>query len=177
MDLAQMGVGDVRIDLGRVDGGMAEKLLDGANVGAVREQVGGEGVAKRVRRDDARDAGARDVRLQVPLDIAWNDAVQFIRPAIDKQCLLHIISRFQVFAHRILGRKGNENDADLVTLAAHRQFVAREIDVGIKRAELGYAQSRRKQQFKNRAIPQICPRLIRVFFLLKRLARRLHEPL
>jgi hypothetical protein len=61
MDFAQVRVGDVGVDLGRVDGGVAEELLDGADVGAVAEEVGREGVAERVRRDGARDARARDI--------------------------------------------------------------------------------------------------------------------
>ena len=44
-------VEDVGVDLGGGDVGVAEKRLDRAQVGAVREQVRGEGVAQRVRRD------------------------------------------------------------------------------------------------------------------------------
>ncbi len=99
MNVAQVRVGDVRINLRRVDGGVAEELLDAPDIGAVREQVGREGVAERVRRYDVRDAGARDVRLQVSLDVAGNDAVQSARPAVDEERLLHIVSRFEVVAH------------------------------------------------------------------------------
>jgi hypothetical protein len=35
VDVAEMGVGDVGVDLGGVDGGVAEQLLDGADVGAI----------------------------------------------------------------------------------------------------------------------------------------------
>ena len=45
VDLAQMLVGDVGVDLGRRDRGVAEHALHRADVGAVREQVGREGVA------------------------------------------------------------------------------------------------------------------------------------
>ena len=37
VNLAQVRVGDVRIDLGRVDRSMAEELLDRADVGAIVE--------------------------------------------------------------------------------------------------------------------------------------------
>ena len=37
-----MGVGDVGVDLGGTDIRMAEERLDGAEVGAVHEEVGGE---------------------------------------------------------------------------------------------------------------------------------------
>lgn len=40
-----MLVGDVSIDLGGRDVGMAEEALNGANIGAVHEEIGGERVA------------------------------------------------------------------------------------------------------------------------------------
>ena len=42
---------DVGVDLGGGEVGVAEHLLDRAEVGAALEQVGGEAVAERVRRD------------------------------------------------------------------------------------------------------------------------------
>lgn len=75
MNFAQVRVGDVGVDLSCVDGSVAEKLLHRADISAIAEQVGGEGVAKRVRSNDTRNAGARDIRLQMPLNIARNDAM------------------------------------------------------------------------------------------------------
>ena len=37
MNVAEMGVSDVRINLGRVDGGVAEELLDRSNISAITE--------------------------------------------------------------------------------------------------------------------------------------------
>lgn len=42
---AEVGVGDVGVDLGGGDVGVAEHALDGADVGAVHEEVGGEGMS------------------------------------------------------------------------------------------------------------------------------------
>jgi len=61
VDFAEVRVGDVCVNLCRVDGGVAEELLDTADVGAIAKQVGSEGVAERVGRDDVRDARACDV--------------------------------------------------------------------------------------------------------------------
>ncbi len=61
MNVAEVRVGDMCVDLRRVDGGVAEELLDRANVGTVTQEVGGKGVPKRVRRDNACDAGEGDV--------------------------------------------------------------------------------------------------------------------
>lgn len=45
MNLAEMGVGDVGVDLGRADVGVAEHGLNRAKVSAVHKEVGGERVA------------------------------------------------------------------------------------------------------------------------------------
>ena len=52
---------DVRVLLRRRQAGVAEQLLDGAQVGAGAEQVGGEAVAQRVRADLAGDAAGQRV--------------------------------------------------------------------------------------------------------------------
>ena len=44
MDFAEVGVGNVGVNLGGRDIGVAEHGLDGAEVGAVHEEVGGERV-------------------------------------------------------------------------------------------------------------------------------------
>src|SRR4029079_19703570 len=51
----------VRIDLRRRDVRVPEHLLDGAEVGAAFEEMGGEGVAEGVRRNRLCDAGPVDV--------------------------------------------------------------------------------------------------------------------
>ena len=45
MDFAEVRVGDVGVDLGGADVSVAEHGLDAAKVGAVHEEVGGEGVS------------------------------------------------------------------------------------------------------------------------------------
>jgi hypothetical protein len=54
--------GDMGVDLRRRDVGVAEQQLHHAQVGAVVQQVGGEGMAQHVRRDALlRDADAQRV--------------------------------------------------------------------------------------------------------------------
>jgi hypothetical protein len=55
--LPHVVLADVGVDLRGRDVGVAEQGLDGAQVGAALEQVGGEAVAELVRRDGAGDAG------------------------------------------------------------------------------------------------------------------------
>ena len=49
VDFSHVVGGDVGVDLGGDEVGVAEEFLDGAEVGAVVEEVGGEGVAQGVR--------------------------------------------------------------------------------------------------------------------------------
>ena len=51
VDLPEPAQLDAGVDLGRGDRGVAEHLLDDAEVGAAGEQVGGEAVPERVRAD------------------------------------------------------------------------------------------------------------------------------
>jgi len=54
VDLAPAAVGDVRVQLGGGEVGMAEHLLDAAQVGAALQKVGREGVAEEMRGDALR---------------------------------------------------------------------------------------------------------------------------
>ena len=104
-------------------------MLNGANVGAVTEEVGGEGVAKGVGSDHVSNPRTRHVRFQMPLYIPRRDAVQFILSTIHKECLFHIVSCVQIITHRRLCSRGDEDDAHLLAFAAHRNLIAGEVDV------------------------------------------------
>ena len=58
MHLAKAVARHMRIDLGRADAGVAQQLLDNAQVGAVLQQMRREAVPQHMRRDVAGDAGA-----------------------------------------------------------------------------------------------------------------------
>ncbi len=70
MDFFQAFVGDMGVDLCGSDRGMAEHRLDAADVGAVDQKIGREGVAERVRMDVFHDAGFFGVVLDDALDAA-----------------------------------------------------------------------------------------------------------
>ena len=57
MDIPQPFLVDVRVDLRRRDVGVAEQLLDDAQVRAVAEQMCGEGMAQEVGVDLCLDPG------------------------------------------------------------------------------------------------------------------------
>ena len=60
VNLAKAVTGDVGVDFGGADGGVAEEFLDDAQVGAVLEQVGGEAVPEHVGGDVPFHAGVAD---------------------------------------------------------------------------------------------------------------------
>ena len=72
IDLLHAGGGDVGVDLGGAEVGVAEELLDAAEVGAVVEEVGGEAVPEFVRADLEADGGVAQVFLQEVADGAHN---------------------------------------------------------------------------------------------------------
>src|SRR3989344_500854 len=66
MHVVKLFVGDVGIDLGGGNAGVAQHDLDGADVRAVAEQVGGEAVADDVRGDFLGNAGLDGVKFYNP---------------------------------------------------------------------------------------------------------------
>ena len=62
--LAEVGVGELGVDLRRGDVGVAQQLLHVADGGAASQHVGGEGVAQGVRRHVRLDAGVLGVVLE-----------------------------------------------------------------------------------------------------------------
>ncbi len=68
VDFFEVGVGDMGVDLGGADVGVAEHGLNGAEVGAVHEEVGGEAVTEGVGGDVFRDAGLLCVGLDDTFD-------------------------------------------------------------------------------------------------------------
>ena len=54
MNLAHMGLREMRIDLGGRDIAMPKHLLDCAQIGTALEQMGGKAVSQRVRADPSQ---------------------------------------------------------------------------------------------------------------------------
>ena len=71
-----MGIRDVGVDLRGGDVGMAEHGLDSAEVGAVHEEIGGEGMTQSVRADVLSDAGHAGVFFDDALDAARGEAAE-----------------------------------------------------------------------------------------------------
>ena len=69
-----MRICDVGVNLGGADVGVAEESLDGANVGAIHEEIGSKGVTESVGRNVLGNASCASVFLNHALDTAWGEA-------------------------------------------------------------------------------------------------------
>ena len=74
VDLLHAGGGDVGVDLGAAEVGVAEAFLDAAEVGSVVEEVGGEAVAEFVGADFEADGAVPEVFLEEVIDGAHGEA-------------------------------------------------------------------------------------------------------
>src|SRR5687767_7473935 len=76
---------DVRVELSRRDVGVAQHLLDGAQIGAPLQQVRGERMPQRMRRYVLRDAGPLDVLAK---DLPRTHAGERLAARVQKQAPL-----------------------------------------------------------------------------------------
>src|SRR5690606_15007593 len=79
---AQVLPGHVGVDLGGGDAGVTQEFLDGAQVGAALEHVGGEGVPQGMRRDPPVGPGAAGVPGQ---DVGHAPASQAPAAGVEEQ--------------------------------------------------------------------------------------------
>jgi hypothetical protein len=73
VDFAEAAAGEVGVDLGGGEAGVAEEFLDGAKVSAGLQQVGGEGVAEGMGADAVLSAGAQHVPMDDAADAAGGE--------------------------------------------------------------------------------------------------------
>src|SRR3954454_614068 len=158
VDVLQAVTRQVRVQLGRRHVGVAEHLLNRAQVAAAGQQVGGEGVAQGVRAHAVGQAGAR----RVPAD----DLVEALArqlPAAEVHEQVHLgavldqlwAPALEVDVHRAHGRLADRHDALLRTLAARAQDALVEVDVAqLEPDRLGGAQTRRVHQLQQRPVAQ-----------------------
>ena len=122
MDLLQSLIGDMGIDLRRGDGRMAEHRLDGADISAIPEEVGGEAVAQRMRMNVFHESGFLGIVFDQSCDGTGCEAeclarcILFIHEPFfgmrDKESGVNISSLFEIAANRLSGTGRQENDAD-----------------------------------------------------------------
>ena len=163
VDFFEMRVGDVGVDLGRADIVVAEEGLDGAEVGAVHEEVGGKGVAEGVGGDVLCDAGEAGVFFDNALDGAGGETAVVagivngleIAGIVEKEGGEVVGTDGEVVLYRFGGGVADEDGAVFLALAADGEFAAVEVDgVAVKLDELGDAEAAREEKLENGAVAE-----------------------
>ncbi len=164
MDFFQLFVGDVGIDLGSGDRGVAKHRLDASNIGAISEQIGGKAVAEGMGVDVFQDTGFGGIVLDDAGDTAGGQAER-LAPAIfsvdesflgigDKKGRIDIAAAVErgLESRFCFGR--DEDDTELSAFAPDAEFFFFEVDMApIEADQLRNAEAGRKQQFENGSVP------------------------
>lgn len=163
MYLAEVGVGDVGIDLGGGDVGVAEHGLDGAKVGTIHEEIGGEAVAEGVRRDVLRDAGLAGVFLDDALDGARSEAAE-ITGGVELALVFAVVEEeggegigagVEIILDAFGGGLGDKDGAVFLAFAADDEFATFEIDtITVKFSEFGDTEAAREEEFDDGAVAE-----------------------
>src|SRR5262245_7539986 len=146
---------DVRVALRGGEARVPEQLLDGAEVGAAAEQVGGEGVAERVRRRLRRRAARGDVALHQAGDAAAREPaaarVPEDRPRRHRQ--LRLGAGGAVGVERAQRGTADGNDALLPALAEDADGRRLAVDrLPVETRELAHAEARGVEELEHRAV-------------------------
>lgn len=158
-----MRVGDVGVDLGGGDVGVAEHGLDGAEVGAVHEEVGGEAVAEGVGGDVLCDASFAGVFLDDTFDGAGSEAAEvagsvefaLVFAVVEEKRGEGISAGIEVILDALGGGFGDENGAVFLTFAADDELAAVEVDtVAVEFGEFGNAEAAREEELDDGAVAE-----------------------
>ena len=163
VDFAEVGVGDVGVDLGGGDVGVAEHGLDGAEVGAVHEKVGGEGVSEGVWGDVFGDAGCFGVVVDDALDAAGGEAAEVAR-GVDGVEIMRVVEKEggqgigtdgEIIFSSAGGGFADEDGAVFFAFATDDEFAAVEVNaVAIKIDEFGDAKAAGEEKFDDGAVAE-----------------------
>jgi hypothetical protein len=156
IQLAAAAVADVGVELGRCQIGVAEHLLDAAQIRSALEQVGGERVSEQVRVDPSRfEARLLGQTAQHKKDTRAREAA-----ALSVQEELRPVAPVEVWApareiaaERIGGRPAEGDDPLLCSLAGRSDEPLIEVDVRLAEPNrLTDAQPGPVEQLDDRAI-------------------------
>src|SRR5690348_15699804 len=128
------------VNLRRRDGGVAQELLDRAEVGAALEQVRGERVAQGVRRHAALHLGPPRPRPQAAAHVGGRQAPAGLREEQRRLAVAGLeggTGALEVARDRSQGGLAGRHDPGLAALARDAQLLAVEVDRrGVERDEL-----------------------------------------
>lgn len=137
MYFLQLGIGHVRVDLGRTEILVAEHFLHGPEIRAVSQQIRREGMSKRVRRRIRDDPGFERVLLHEPIDRVTAES-EFLP---GRQCRVGLLviadeegkevieTALEVGPERLRRTVAHEDDPDLSSLSPHADLPRPEVEV------------------------------------------------
>ncbi len=142
--------GDVGVDLGGGDAGVAEEFLDAAEIGAGVEHVSGEGVAELVGADVDGDAGVAEVFLE---EFADADAGEACAALGDEEGSGLDAGLGAVALDGLEGRRADGDDALFAALAENADGLREGIDVGdVEADELREAEAAGVEELEDRGV-------------------------
>ena len=94
MDRVQFAVGDVSVNLGSGNTSVAEQELDGAQVRAVAQEIGGKTVAQSMRGNRFHNSRRDRVTSDKSLDTAWRQPFFLLT---NKQWFNHVLTLIQIY--------------------------------------------------------------------------------
>lgn len=151
------------VDLGGADVGVTEEGLDGADIGTIHEEIGGEGMAEGVRGDVLGDAGLPRVFFDHALDGSRREAAVVARgvdgalvfAVVEKEGVKGIVADGEIISDGTSGGLGDEDGAVFVSLATNDELAAVEVDrVAIEPDKLGDTEATGKEKLDNGAISE-----------------------
>lgn len=163
VDFAEVRVSDVSVNLGGANVGVAKHSLDAAEVGAVHQEVGGEGVAEGVRGDVFGDAGGSCVVVDDALDGAGGEAtevaagvdgVEVVR-VVKKEGRKAVVADCEVVASGVGCGFADEDRAVFFAFAANDKLATVEVDgIAVEIDELGDAETAGEKKFDDGAVAE-----------------------
>ena len=131
VDFVQMLVGDVGVDLGGSNVGVAKERLHTTEVGTVFQKVGRKRVADDVRRDFTGNASFCCIFFNQTLDRAWSEPPArgrlFFTPQVAahlyKQRVVYVAAFIKIVFDTALSSRGEEYYPHLFAFATDREFV------------------------------------------------------
>ncbi len=162
VDGFELGVGEVGVDLGSGNIGVAEQALNAAEVGAVGEKVGGKGVTQGVGCDVLGETGGAGVAFDESLDAAGCKTLVhavfcliLTAGVVDKEWFSGVFAGGEVAFDPAGGLGGDEDGAIFLAFAANGELGAVGVDlVAVDGDKLGDAQAAREEQLDDGSVAQ-----------------------
>ena len=132
--------------------------MDGAEISAIHEEVGSEGMAESVGTDMLGDAGEPGVFLDDAFDGTWGEAAVvagsvnglLVFAVVEKKGGKGILAGVEILANAVGGGFGDEDWAIFATFTTNHEFTTIEVNaVTVEIGELGDTEATRIKKLDN----------------------------